>query len=43
MDKELEREEIIEEIKRIKEHYDRYNFLNTGGYKSKKLIVKILE
>lgn len=37
MDKELEQKEIVEEIKRIKEHYDRYNFLN-DDQNSKKLI-----
>tara|TARA_B100000686_G_scaffold87149_1_gene93923 strand:- start:855 stop:3104 length:2250 start_codon:yes stop_codon:yes gene_type:complete len=38
MDKELEEDEIVKEISKIQEHYDRYNFLNDGGYKSEKLI-----
>jgi hypothetical protein len=38
MDKELEQKEIVGEIERIKDHYDLYNFLNTGGYTSQKLI-----
>ena len=38
MDKELEQKEIVREIERIKDHYDLYNFLNTGGYRSQKLI-----
>lgn len=38
MDKELEEEEIVKEISRIQEHYDRYHFLNDGYYRSEKLI-----